>query len=161
MENSIWVIQANERIEKIIQSMDLKKDKKLRVPLLKRIIARVDEFSIVNCTQCEENKKEVDKLLEMLEKSSSNINIKEYNDTFKKVLVHLEKEHKLVQEGTYMATYMSIGIAIGMGLGVSFGVSSSDKLPIYMSLGMCFGTAIGLTIGTSMDQKAKKEGKVI
>jgi uncharacterized membrane protein YfcA len=77
---------------------------------------------------------------------------KSYFKTISNITKHLQKKHKLVKEGQYMG----IGIAIGVGIGAALGAALDNP-----GIGTPIGVAIGVAIGKYMDNKAKKEGKVI
>ncbi|WP_299898897.1 hypothetical protein [uncultured Aquimarina sp.] len=78
---------------------------------------------------------------------------------------YVKEQLSLISSEHYMTICMSIGMSLGMSLGMVFGlVFGSDKsngLIFGMSFGMPLGMSIGLAIGAAMDQKAKKEGKVL
>jgi len=79
-------------------------------------------------------------------------NRKSYLKQIKSLVKHLQKEHKLVTEGQYMAMWSGIGPA----LGIAFGAALDN-----IGIGVAIGVVIGLAIGRYMDNKAKKEGRVI
>ena len=79
-------------------------------------------------------------------------NRKSYLKQIKSLVKHLQKEHKLVTEGQYMAMLSGIGPVLGIAIGAALGNPS---------IGVAIGVAIGLAIGRYMDNKAKKEGRVI
>ncbi|NQW36145.1 MAG: hypothetical protein HQ471_03975 [Flavobacteriales bacterium] len=79
---------------------------------------------------------------------------------FKKKLTDFKKflisEFSLIQEGYYTGLGIGIGMCFGLALGASiFGAGSG------MTNGMMFGMFIGLIIGRNIDNKAKKEGRVL
>ncbi|MHA7058186.1 hypothetical protein ACWGOQ_0013270 [Aquimarina sp. M1] len=92
---------------------------------------------------------------------------KYFKKTLKEFSDFIKKELSLISDKYYMTLGMSIGMCLGMSLGMTFGVvfgfeSNVSKGLIYgMTFGMQIGLAIGLAIGAAMDNKAKKEGKVL
>ncbi len=127
--------------------------KKYKLDLLLRLVKRVDDFS-TTCGECQTFQPEITKLTEGLYYVSniSKEESKSYSTTISNITKHLQKQHKLVKEGQYMG----IGMAIGIGIGAAFGAISENP-----GAGTAIGITIGVAIGKYMDNKAKKEGKVI
>jgi len=66
------------------------------------------------------------------------------------------KKLNLITEGTYIA----IGLSLGTGLGLSLGIPILG--PTYgVTYGMSFGMVLGIIIGTYLEQKAKKENRIL
>ena len=84
-------------------------------------------------------------------------NKKKYFKNQLKALIHYSmKKLNLITEGTYVA----IGLSLGTGLGLSLGIPILG--PTYgVTYGMTFGMIIGIVIGTYLEQKAKKENRVL
>ena len=80
-------------------------------------------------------------------------NLKQYKQLINGITSHLQNQHKLVQEGHYLAIFMSLG----MSLGVVFGLTIFDNI----GLGIPIGVSMGLAIGAGLDADAKKRGKTI
>lgn len=156
MEKSNWLKDTNNKLDYYISSLDKKKVTRFYLQLLKRIAGRTEEFSSKGCSECEENKESINKLLTMLDENSTNMaaDYKSYNLIIKKLIEHMQKAHGLIEEGTNISTWMPIGMTLGMCFGMSFGGSG-------LSMGLSIGLAIGVALGASMDAKAKKEGKII
>ena len=66
---------------------------------------------------------------------------------------HLQKIHKLVVAGQYVAVSVSVGLSLGVAVGVTF----LDNV----SLGVALGLVFGIAIGTALDAKAKKDNRLI
>lgn len=156
MEHSNWYNDASKKLDDYISCFDKKTVKKFRLQLLKRIAERTEEFSSKGCSQCEENKENINHLLLILEEYSntSTPTFRNYNVIIRKLIEHLQKKHGLIEEGANVSMWMPLGMLIGMCLGMSFG--SND-----LSIGLSLGLAIGVAVGSGMDSKAKKEGKNI
>jgi len=72
-------------------------------------------------------------------------------------LIHYSiKKLNLITEGTYIA----IGLSLGTGLGLSLGIPILGTT-YGVTYGMSFGMLIGIVIGTYLEQKAKKENRII
>ena len=121
--------------------------------LLLRVAKRIASFS-VDCSECQNFQIEIKKLAENLDNliQSSKEERKIYFRTIDNVIKHLQKYHKLIVEDENLGIWIAIGIAIGVAFG-----SSLD----YIGAGIAFGIVIGGAIGSYLDDKAKKDGKVI
>ena len=117
------------------------------------MVGRIDEFSHT-CGECQSHKQHITTImseLNILLQMPTREGRKAYAKSRQEVVSHLKKVHKLVEPGYYTG----IGIAIGSGLGVALG-STIEK---YAFTGA--GVALGLVIGYWLEQKAKKEGRLL
>jgi arginyl-tRNA synthetase len=129
--------------------------KKLNLELFERIIKRLDSFS-PECEECSKTLKELEGYISKLKVKQDRFDkndFKENNTKINNIISHLEKQHKLVREGTYLGAYMCFGISIGL----VFGLNVFHNLALGMPIGMC----LGMALGTSLDADAKKKGKTI
>ncbi len=151
--HSDWYNRTVKAINLHKDTFSKKDSKKYKLDLLLRLVRRVDEFS-TTCGECQMFQPEITKLTEGLYYVSniSEEERKSYSKTIGNITKHLQKQHKLVKEGQYMG----IGMAIGIGIGAAFGAIFDNP-----GAGTAIGIAIGVAIGKYMDNKAKKEGKVI
>ena len=148
MENIKWCEEASERIKNVLLVMDEKQTKKYKVRMLSRLVQRVGNFSINGCNDCENFKDNLNDLILFIEKHND-MDHKQYKETFKLVAKHLMNRHGLVEEGTYLS--------LGMAYGLIFGAALSSFFQMAVALGMLFGLVIGL----SLDEKMKKQGRLI
>jgi F0F1-type ATP synthase assembly protein I len=142
-------------LEELSSEIGDKNSKRLYLSQLIRIIKRLESFS-GDCEECKDYLLELSRLVEELKNKQCHLEkqeLKEHQQKVNKVISHLQKEHKLVTEGTYLAIYMSIG----MSLGLVFGLLLLDNLAMGLPFGMIFGVAIGVTL----DENAKKKGLTI
>jgi hypothetical protein len=152
----------NEQSEKILEdfmllqsTIDPKVSKKLNLDKWERVLKRLDSFS-PDCEECNHllitYKNHINQLKEkgQLLKKPDFI---EHNNTMANFISHLQKEHKLVTDGTNLSIYMSLGLS----LGTVFGLLLMDNL----ALGISFGFSIGIAIGIGLDEDAKKKGRTI
>ncbi len=151
--HSDWYNRTVKVINLHKDTFSKKDSKKYKLDLLLRLTRRVDDFS-ATYGECQMFQPEITKLTEGLYYVSniSKEERKSYFKTISNITKHLQKKHKLVKEGQYMG----IGIAIGVGIGAALGAALDNP-----GIGTPIGVAIGVTIGKYMDNKAKKEGKVI
>ena len=145
----------------IVKEINLHKDilsqkdaKKYKLDVLLRVAKRVDSLSS-GCGQCQMLQPEITTLTQELGYIAQTPNKetrKSYFKTINTIIKHLQKQHKLVTEGHYMG----IGIAIGVGIGAALSAALGNP-----GIGPAIGIALGLAIGRYLDNKAKKEGRVI
>ena len=152
--HSRWYEDIEKEISQHKDWLTKKDHKKYKLDLLLRLAARVDTFSN-QCGQCQLFQQDISRLIQdlsyltqMPDKEKHKGYLKKINDITK----HLQKQHKLVNEGYYMG----IGMAIGGGVGVVMGIALDNP-----GIGPVGGIALGAAIGKYLDNKAKKEGRVI
>ncbi len=149
-------IDNNDVIKEIdkYKSRFTKRDyKKYKLDLLLRVAKRVAGFS-VDCSECQNLQIEIKKLAENLDKliQSSKEERKIYFRTVDNVIKHLQEHHKLIVEEENIGIWITMGIVIGIALG---------NLLNNIGAGIAFGIVIGGAIGSYLDDKARKDGKVI
>jgi hypothetical protein len=147
-----------ENLNRIVSSLkhkcDNKDEKKLKINLLVRCVKRIIDFS-GECNECRNLIIEMEEIIVKLNSSFNSVDrviYKDYQSMLKRIVSHMQKNHKLVSDGYYVGMYMSLGIALGLPLGLNF-----DNIALGIPIGLC----IGITIGSAMDADAKKKGKVI
>ncbi len=85
---------------------------------------------------------------------------KELRKSQTKILIHLEKEYKIVAKNHYRNMWMAVGMAVfGIPMGAVFGFSLGNMG--LFGVGLPMGMAIGIGIGTAMDKKALEEQRQI
>lgn len=123
--------------------------------LLERIHSRLNSFN----DECEECKTYIiifEEYIKRLHQKFTNLNktdLKEHQKNVNPIIIHLQKSHKLVNEGHYMGTFMSLGMSIGL----IFGMLIFNNI----ALGLPIGMVIGMAMGSNMDKDAKKKGLTI
>ena len=150
----------NNLYDDIVNEIDMhngrfaKKDyKKYKLDLLLRIAGRVAGFS-VDCLECQNFQIEIKKLtgnLGTLIQAPKEVR-KSYFKTIDNITKHLQEHHKLILEEENLGIWIAIGVTIGIVLG-----SSLDNI----GPGIAIGAAVGAAIGANLDEKAKRDGKVI
>jgi hypothetical protein len=154
-------MEAHSRwYDDIVKEISLRKDvlgkkgsKKYKLDLLLRIAGRVDSF-LSHCGECQIFQQDITQLTQDLGYivQASKEKRKDYFKKIGTITKHLQKQHKLVAEGYYIG----IGIAIGVAIGTAIGVALNNP-----GIGPGIGIALGLAIGAYLDNKAKKEDRVI
>jgi hypothetical protein len=127
--------------------------KKLDLDKCEQVVEKLGSFSS-SCMDCQQLLLELMNYLTLIKENIDTIDdtkLKQYKQLINQITSHLQKKHKLIQEGYYLGIFMSLG----MSLGVVFGLTVFDGIGLGISFGMC----IGLAIGASMDADAKKKGK--
>lgn len=154
MDENKNINTALNEIAALKKKLQPKEIKRLQLELLERVLKRLADFGD-ECQQCKEYKATLEEQILNLNKSvdtSQTYDAKSYQSTLRVTLVHLQRKHKLITEGTYIGMYMSIGIALGMPLGLAMG---------NISIGLPIGMVIGMAIGSSFEADAKKKGLMI
>lgn len=142
-------------IEELKANVDSKTAKMLDLDLFHRIIKRLGSFS-VECEECSQSLNELENYIMQLKAKQGQFENNDFRQNKIKlntIVVHLQKNHKLVTEGQYVGIYMSLGMSIGL----VFGLTVFDNIALGLPLGMC----IGIAIGSGMDADAKKKGMTI
>jgi hypothetical protein len=151
MEELNWAEHVNQKIRLVSTGMEKKQLNRFKVNFLKRVVKRVEEYSQAGCSECENYKVEVSRLISMLvdERNQEQPDFPTYEATLKQITKHLEKEHHLIEAGANMIKWLIIGLVSGAAFLSQYGGSVG------------IGLSLGIIIGTILDNKAKKEGKVI
>ena len=152
IDNNLYDDIVNE-IDKHKGRFTKKDYKKYKLDFLLRVAGRV-AVSSVDCLECQNFQMEIKKLAENLGnliQSSKEVR-KSYFKTIDNVTKHLQEHHKLILEEENLGIWIAIGVTIGIVLG-----SSLDNI----GPGIAIGAAVGAAIGANLDEKAKKDGKVI
>ncbi len=159
---SDWYNKIVKEINSHKDRLSQKEQKKYKLDLLLRLAGRVDSFSTL-CGECQYSQQEITQLTkdlgDLVQTSdlgylvqTSKEKRKSYFKAISNITKHLQKEHKLVTEGHYSGMWGGIGTAIGVGIGAGAG---------NVGIGLPIGIAIGVAVGRYLDNKAKKEGRVI
>ncbi|WP_241422607.1 hypothetical protein [Candidatus Contubernalis alkaliaceticus] len=150
--------EAKDNLLKITESLkentDTKLAAKLKLDLLERFIKRIIEFSD-DCIDCGNFIMQTERILKELDANPNSIDqaaLEVHHLNLKKIIAHLQSEHKLVKDGHYFETYLSMGVAFGFILGL---------LINNLALGFSFGLVIGTAIGSIQDANAKNKGLLI
>ncbi|MFC2032305.1 hypothetical protein ACFLUS_02915 [Chloroflexota bacterium] len=151
---SDWLDGIKRQITLLKDTLSEKDYKKYKLPLMLCLAERVTQF-YDECGQCQILQQDISALTQdvgNLTQLADKERQKSYFKSIDKITNHLQKQHKLVNEGYYMG----IGIAIGSGIGVALGVALEQ-----IGGGIPIGVGIGLAIGAALDAKAKKEGRIL
>lgn len=147
-----WKIEQANRLDAKAQSYSDKEKLKVSYTFLRNAIHVVPE-KINDAEQLKIFQLKVEELIDTLpiKVGGSEIDVDSFLsklNTFKK---DLKKDYQIVSKGTYL-TQGVVGMPVGLLIG--FFVGS-------IALGMLLGLTIGLGIGSMVENKAKKEGRVI
>jgi hypothetical protein len=151
---SNWLNSIQKQITLLRNTLNEKDYKKYKLRLLLCIAERVTQFC-PTCGQCQIFQQDISTLTQdigNLTQLADKERQKSYLKSIDKIANHLQKQHKLVNEGYYIG----IGMAIGSGIGVALGAVLEQ-----IGGGIPIGVGIGLAIGAALDAKAKKEGRIL
>lgn len=149
-----WYESIAKEVNVLKDTLNEKDYKKYKLNLLLCVAKRIAEFS-PECGQCQLLRQDVTTLVHdvgNLVQMTDREKRKTYFKSVKRIVGHLQKQHKLVTEGYYMG----IGVAIGTGIGVALGIAMDE-----VGGGIPIGIGIGVAIGAALDAKARKEGRVL
>ncbi|TKG94048.1 hypothetical protein EYV94_14940 [Puteibacter caeruleilacunae] len=65
---------------------------------------------------------------------------------------HVRQHYKLTYKGFYIALFLAIGVSLGLPIGAALG---------NLALGTPIGMLIGVGIGSALENKAKKENRIL
>jgi hypothetical protein len=148
-----WLNNTLEAFAAYNQTLNKKDTKKYKLDSLTRVTKRIADLS-KECGECQKFQGDISKLTQDLGGlvQSSKEEKKNYDRKVKEITSHLQKQHKLVAEGTYVG----FGIALGPAIGVALGSAQGN-----VGTGIGIGVGIGVAIGSALEVKAKKDGKII
>lgn len=149
-----WHEETAGRISNYQGSLSKKEQKRFQLDLLLRVTRRLAEF-YDGCGECQLFQQEITAYVNELGNMvhlADNTRRKQYRKRLKQVVKHLQSQHKLVPKGYYVGIWTSIGA----GIGVVLGAVMENIGP-----GMPIGIGVGVAIGMLLDNKAKKEDRVI
>jgi len=144
-----------EELDTLEKNISEKRIKKMNLPLARKVIKRLDEFS-KKCHTCEGILTDLSILIEKISQGSDQGVDKELNALINDSTTHLQEVHNLVPENHYTNIYMSYGVALGLVFGGGF--SQLINQTALIGIGLPIGISIGLAIGSKKDKEAKKEG---
>lgn len=144
-----------EQLDTIEENISEKRMKKMNLPLARKVIKRLDQFS-KTCHACEGILADLSILIEKISQGSDQKIDKKLSVLIKDSTDHLQEVHNLVPENYYTNIYMSYGVAFGLVFGGGF--SQLINQTALIGIGLPIGISIGLAIGSKKDEEAKKEG---
>jgi hypothetical protein len=144
-----------EQLDTIENNISEKRIKKMNLPLVRKVVKRLDEFS-KTCHACEVILTDLSILIEKTSQGSDQRIDKKLSVLINDSTTHLQEVHNLVPENHYTNTYMSYGVALGLVFGGGF--SQLINQTALIGIGLPIGISIGLAIGSKKDEAAKKEG---
>lgn len=154
MENQqIWSSVQLADLENKSKMLTVAERKTFHVDFVKNAIDKVPS-KIVDETELVQFRTDIELLLTLFPVRDERGKLigKTYHKAITELKISLQKKYNLVSAGYYIAIFLPLGIAIGM----PFGLMMKN-----IALGIPIGLAIGVAIGSALDQKAKKEGRII
>lgn len=154
---------SSEKLINIIKEISIKEGpnniRRYNFELVERVILRLESLSErIECKECKYFFYEFDSVLEDLKVNFHKYPNSSYKLLMKKVLLHLEKSHKLITPGHYANTYMTVGIALGLPFGAILSFLGQSQ---HIGIGLPIGIGLGLLVGSSFDKKAKNADLII
>jgi hypothetical protein len=151
---SKWYYDIAKQVDQLKNALSEKDYRKYRLNLLNGLAQRVDELSPA-CKHCYFFKQAISTLAQ----NASNLipladkdGMKAHLLTITIIINHLKKQHKLVEESHFTNLLYPLGAAMGAVLGIF--------MP-HIVIGILAGAVIGIVVGVVLDNKAKKENRII
>lgn len=152
-DTNTWLATQLAEIETKAQSFTSAERDKYNIDYLKNAI-QIVPTKITVATELEQFKTTIEALLllPISRNEKGKLEGKAFFKSINELKISVQKQYNLVSKGYYVAIYLPLGVAIGLPFGLMFK---------NLALGLPIGLGIGLAIGNALDQKAKKEGRVI
>jgi hypothetical protein len=115
------------------------------------------------CAECEAYKKDLSGLVQEVNlalQSPGRRVPRDYNRNLNGTVEHMKKVHKLVDRWHYIGIAIGIGTAIGAGISAVLGDMLGDE-SVGAAIGPALGIGLGAAVGAYLDNKARREGRVI
>ena len=161
-----WYEGIFKGISELKDRLSPSSQRRYKLSLFIRVTRRVAGFS-PDCEECRSLKSQITELSEGLIYSPpmTPTEYGNYLTTIKSITRHLKRKHRLVDENQYIKRFVSIGAAFGLSLVMSglvlinFGIT---VLVLSMTLpALVIRIISGYAVGYLLDQRAKKQNRVI
>lgn len=165
-KNQLWYDGINRQISKQQNKSSFQGQRKWKLPLLKRLSRRVDDFSR-ECAECQGIKPKVEEVCRYLSYQQGVVRqeFRNYRTTLKDITHHLRQKHKLINEKQYVKRFVFTSFVLGLTLillGYILLCFGSTILALSITIPTLFGRIIfSYVIGHLLDMRAKKQGRVI
>ena len=140
---------SNSEFKKLVSQFGEKDAKRLNIPIIIRLINKLNENSIED-VQIKQMLSELTSLLYAIHNGDTTLK-KQYRKIYALLTNYTIKTYKLRQKGAYLSMYIGVGLTLGIA------IFAWD--PTLIGVGIAIGIAIGVTIGSSLEGKATKDGK--
>jgi hypothetical protein len=161
-----WYDGINKQISIQKNQWDFLDQRKWKIPLLKRLSKKVDSFSR-ECDECQRIKHQLESLGWYLAHKQGIVRqeYKNYQSTIKRIVYHLKRKHRLVNDRQYVKRFVATSFVLGLVL-ILFGYIllhfGITILVLSITIPALFGRIIfSYAIGHLLDIRAKKQGRVI
>ncbi len=143
----------SQPIQDLASSLDKKTAEKLRLPVLLRLIQKLNDKEIKD----EQVFSQISDLTQVLEAvvQGDRSRLKAYRDSLNELTEMVRTKHGLVAKGYYTSLYLSIGIALGAGIGTALMAAVNVS---FMAIGIGVGISLGVAFGAGREDKLDKDG---
>ncbi len=161
-----WYEEISKQISMHENQSSFLDRRKLRFPLLRRLVKRVDGFS-GECEECQKLKHKFEVLCGYLanHQQIARPEYQSYQATMRSIVYHLKRKHRLVNEKQHIKRLVSASFLFGLFfvmLGyvlLNFGIT---LLALSITIPALFARVIfSYTIGYLLDFRAKRQSRVI
>lgn len=152
-DTTAWSTHQLAELENKSQSLSEAERETYHMAYLEKVIQKVPA-KIATATELTQFQVTIENILALplIRNEKGKLEGKAFLKAVNELKIHIQKQYNLVSKGYYVAIYMPLGVAIGLPFGLIFK---------NIALGLPIGIGIGLAIGGALDQKAKKEGRVL
>jgi hypothetical protein len=153
MENENWTETQLEKLASQTQNYTKKEKAKAGYNYLKSAL-QIVPVKIADDTELHELKTQLEGIIDAMppKKDEEKLDFESYSSMLSSFKKELKQKHNMVSKGTYTNQWIVFGMPLGLLLGFLI-----DNI----ALGLPMGLTLGLVIGSSIENKAKKENRVI
>lgn len=164
-----WYESIKKDIYSLKERLTEKEYQMYELEFLLHVAKRVSSFSSI-CSDCYNNRQDISNLLIDINDPSQMtvVEVKNYGNIFRRIIKHLENQHKLVKEGIILRSVL-IGFTVGVTPGAIItliGIIQKQDMIISIgfvavSVGIFIGIWRGLKAGRTRHSKVQKEDRFI
>ncbi len=164
--NDVWIDKIARDISKLEMNLLPSQRKRYRLPLLLDVARRVTVFS-AECEACQILKARIEFLISLLVLGCriEDLNPKDYLNSVKDIVRHLQTTHSLVRRWHFLKKYVILGLTIGILLvilGLVLGSFGITLLGLNITLpAMVTRLVLSSGFGYFRDRIARHRGKVL
>lgn len=117
----MWIEAINQRIDSLIEKLEMKEVQRLQLDYLKVVAKRLD-LEAETCEKCQYLKKDLEEALEVIERSEviKEVQRRAYNSKMKALISHFRHVHHLKSANHYANQFSHYGLLAGILMSIWF-----------------------------------------